>query len=148
MGIRDVGFEEQKEVGSDEATQGQGEEDVAGAKLEPSSNQVGTKLEPPFQYKDCELLKSSATFKQFMDTHGDVIAFVEAAQNLGKQQGNILLLYTLSRFTYPTVVRDLGWRFATLPADFQLFNSRWHVTLLYSMQHQSTRPKHFRARCS
>merc|ERR1712026_478055 len=89
MGIRDVGFEEQKEVGSDEATQGQGEEDVAGAKLEPSSNQVGTKLEPPFQYKDCELLKLSATLKQFMDTHGDVIAFVEAAQNLGEQQGNV-----------------------------------------------------------
>ena len=133
MGLRDVGFEEQK-VGSDEATQGQGEEDVAGAKLEPSSNQVGTNLEPPFQYKDCELLKSSATFKQFMDTHGDVIAFVEAAQNLGKQQGNILLLYTLSRVMYPTVVRDLGWRFATLPADFSAvqFKMACHAAILHA----------------
>ena len=84
MGLRDVEFEEQKEVGSDEATQGQGEEDVAGAKLEPSSNQVGTKFKLPFQEKDYELAESSAAFKQFMDTHGDVIAFVEAAQNLGK----------------------------------------------------------------
>ena len=80
MGLRDAGFEEEKAVGSDEATQGQGEgnspigirdgvqEDVAGAKLEPSSDQVGTKLEPPFQYNDHELFELQMTLKQFMDT--------------------------------------------------------------------------------
>ena len=100
VNLRGAGFKEEKAVGLDEAIQGQGEgnspigirdgvqEDVAGAKLEPSSDQVGTKLEPPFQYNDHELFELQMTLKQFMDTLGDLTAFVQATRNLGKHQDN------------------------------------------------------------
>merc|ERR1712026_467621 len=53
-----------------------------------------------------------------MDISGGLTSFVEAAEKLGRHKGNALLLYSLSRVKYPTVVRHLVSQFAALPPQF------------------------------
>ena len=72
----------------------------------------------PFPCEHHEILAWAVKFKDFLDTPGDMPAFVEAAQKLGRHRGHVLLMSILARAKYPTVVRDLALRFAGLPIKF------------------------------
>ena len=75
-----------------------------------------------FQWKDHELLCWCVKFRDYLDIPGDVSTFVAAAETLGRHRGHVFLMYILARVKYPTVVRDLAARFATLPVKFRACN--------------------------
>ena len=138
MGALDVVIQKGEAVGSDEASPDQGQnkplmgprggvqedavacgqagqeashtQNAAGTEREKSSNQAQT----PVQLTGHPTLAMCAVFKPFMKIPQDLVAFVDAAEQLGRHTGNVLFLYTLSIVRYPTVVQHLGSRFAAL----------------------------------